>query len=103
MIAVSARTDLITCDDVETALGTVKETGISRKWRSSRYCLIKEGRHYPPKEVLRPAYMHHTHELRPKGLAKGGRPTNTVLKKLEFQVEQCEKLPGCQDWIRMQG
>lgn len=88
----------ITHRDVEKALDEIDRTGVPRRLHSRLYCLVaRQGRHYPPKQVLRLAYRHATGiEL---DNAHGGEPTNRPLRELSYRVEKCIRIPECQSGI----
>jgi len=88
----------ITEQDVEKALDEIDRDGVPASYRSRLYCLVaRQGRHYPPKQVLRLAYRHGTGtEL---ARAHGGEPTNGPLRELGYRIEQCIRVPECQSRI----
>ena len=85
-------------EDVEKALDGIERDGMPTNRRSTLYCLMARGRHYPPKQVLRLAHRHRFGaEL---AGAHGGERTNRPLRNLGFRVEKCARVPQCQTWIK---
>jgi hypothetical protein len=76
MISVSKR-------DVITALREIDKQGILNVNRSRLYCLV-DGKHYPPKEVLKRAYLHATGKHLKK--LHGGPQTNIPLQNAGWQI-----------------
>jgi hypothetical protein len=80
MIAVSQ-------ENVEKALDEIDKGGgfgVPRKRRSTQYCLVARGRHYPPKYVLVRAYTMQT-GTKPQGLT-GGPMTNIPLQDIGYTI-----------------
>ena len=84
----------LTKDDIMRAFREIDRRGVPDRRRSTRYCALYSKRHYPPKLVL--AYAEKindgTSDLAEvpaiRGLF-GGPQSNTALKKLGFDIEQC--------------
>jgi hypothetical protein len=83
--------------DIRRALKEIKPASVSPKRRSSKYCLIVRGRHYPSKQVVRLAYEI-KHNRTAGGLFRGGRQIIEILKPMGYSVMPCKRLPNCQDW-----
>jgi hypothetical protein len=82
----------ITKAHVQNALKEIDRHGVPRNRRSTRYCLIHNGKHYPPKYVLALAVQHATGRSLKPDEHSGGAETNSRLRKLGFTVEAC---PQC--------
>jgi hypothetical protein len=72
-----------TKQDVTAALRKIDRVGVYKKNRSRTYCLV-EKYHYPPKEVLRVAYLLKTGK--PLKKLHGGSQTNTPLSGAGFNI-----------------
>lgn len=71
---------------VEQALDFIYENGVPIHRRSTGYCLLSRGLHYPPKYALALAISYESgHELQSDELY-GGKPTNTELQELGYEV-----------------
>jgi hypothetical protein len=81
-----------TKSDVKHALQQIDRHGVPRNRRSTRYCLIHNGRHYPPKYVLALAVQRATGRALQPHEHSGGVETNSRLRELGFTVEAC---PQC--------
>jgi hypothetical protein len=69
--------------DIEAILDEIDEHGIPSRRRSTGYCLVKRGNHYPPKLVLLRAASHKGG----KGTGyRGGKRTNRPLQALGYKV-----------------
>lgn len=74
-------------EDVLTALGLITRNGVPRSRRATKFELVHEGRRYPPKYVISIACQVSTgRELRPSEFS-GGVQSNTLLRKLGFEIE----------------
>lgn len=81
----------VTRTNVQRALQEIDRHGVPKNRRSTRFCLIHNGKHYPPKYVLALAVQHATgRSLRPHEHS-GGAETNSRLSKLGFTVEACPR------------
>ena len=76
------RIPLVSKEDVERALDQIDRDGVSRKQRSTRYCLVARNRHYPPKLVLSIASGIPLSEF------GGGSPTNKKLQRLHYRIDR---------------
>ncbi|MCD6514645.1 MAG: hypothetical protein J7L07_06945 [Candidatus Odinarchaeota archaeon] len=56
---------------------------------SRKYCLVYEGRHYPPKFVISKACLFQYGQELPFYAFSGGEETNRVLRRLGFSVVSC--------------
>ena len=70
-------------ESVMKALRDIDKTGISKKNCSREYCLVEQN-HYPPKEVLRRAYLLQTGKKLTK--LHGGEQTNAPLRKAGAKI-----------------
>jgi hypothetical protein len=76
----------ITRDAVLTAIQEIDSRGVPAGRQASRFDLVYEGRHYPPKYVVGLAHKYATgQELSPQEYS-GGAQTNSVLTRLGFDV-----------------
>jgi hypothetical protein len=82
----------ITKSNVQNALKVIDRHGVPKTRRSTRFCLIHNGRHYPPKYVLALAVEHATGRALQPHEHSGGAETNSRLRKLGFTVKAC---PQC--------
>ena len=80
--------DSLCRDDVLRALERIRRDGIPRQRGSKTYCLVYEGRHYPPKYVLCKAGKLEFDAF------SGGLAACGVLALLCFQVTQCSSSCG---------
>lgn len=70
-------------------MGRIKQVGVPAGRGSTKFCLVSDGVHYPPKYVLALAARHVLgRELRPDEFS-GGPQTNAVLTDLGFSVISC--------------
>jgi hypothetical protein len=68
------------------AIKRIDREGVSPRRESTRYVLLYEGRHYPPKYVLSLAAEEATGQaLNPQDFS-GGRETNDILRDLGFEI-----------------
>ena len=87
--------------DVEKALDEIDRDGVPRKYCSRLYCIVaRNGRHYPPKQVLRLAHRYANGSV--LTTLRGGQQTNKPLQLLGYTVERCVKVPQCQSWITVE-
>ncbi len=83
--------DYIKRANIQDAIKQIDEQGVPVKRRSTKYCLVENERHYPPKYVIRVAHKIVKGEPPRKGYS-GGKPTNNFLKSLDFNnIQEC----GC--------
>ncbi len=88
---------MIAKSDVRRALKQIKASPVSPKRRSTKYCLVLSGKHYPSKHVVRLAYeMKHNRSA--EGVFQGGKQIINILESLGYSIGPCESLPTCQDW-----
>ncbi|MEJ5370261.1 MAG: hypothetical protein WHT08_18275 [Bryobacteraceae bacterium] len=81
----------ITREDVDYALSYIDLHGVPPDRKSTKFCLIYEGRHYPPKYVYALAADHRTGKtLHPEEFS-GGKQTNIPLARLGFQIQKCHR------------
>ena len=79
----------ITAGAVADAVGQIARDGISAGRGSTKFCLLLEGRHYPPKYVVAlAAHVVLGRALRPNEFS-GGPQTNALLNSLGFDVVAC--------------
>ena len=88
--------------DVRRALKEIKPASVSPKRRSSKYCLVVKGRHYPSKYVVRLAHEL-KHNRSADHLFRGGRQIIEILKPMGYSITACKRLPDCQDWCIGEG
>ena len=74
----------ISKEDVDKALDEIDRDGLPAVHRSTRYCLVERGRHYPPKYVLSRTNRLKSSEPGPR--LHGGEPVNIYFKKLGMTV-----------------
>jgi hypothetical protein len=75
---------VVTKEAIDGALDKIDQEGIPPKRRSTRYCLVARGRHYPPKLVVGLACGLDPDEH------SGGDQTNDVLAK-HYPIVECGK------------
>ena len=76
----------ITRANVLSAINHIRKNGVPTRRRSTRYCLVHDGRRYPPKYVVSLAVKSATgRALDPQGFG-GGVETNSLLRRLGFSV-----------------
>ncbi|MEZ4234403.1 MAG: hypothetical protein R3B89_34835 [Polyangiaceae bacterium] len=81
----------VTRDDVEQAISSVLREGFPAARKSTKFCLVANGAHLPPKYVLGVAAKNSVgRELKPDEFY-GGAQTNELLRSLGFEVKVC----GC--------
>lgn len=81
----------VTHGSVLQALNEIDREGVPKNRRSTRFCLVHHGKHYPPKYVLSLAVKHQTGQaLRPQDHS-GGVETKSRLSRLGFTVIACRK------------
>jgi hypothetical protein len=94
----TARVNLINSAHIAAAISYLDENGVDERNLSHDYCLKADnGHHYPPKEVLRRAFMICTNGPRPKGLIASGTRTAAYLRQRGYRAEKCGELPSCQE------
>lgn len=71
------------------ALRVIRREGVPRGRASRGYCLVMDGRHYPPKLAIALAHRIATGEPLGSFRFSGGRPTNDFLQCLAFIVVKC--------------
>ncbi len=81
----------ITKSHVQDALQQIDRHGVPKTRRSTRFCLIHNGGHYPPKYVIALAVQHATGRSLKPDEHSGGAETNSRLRKLGFTVEACDQ------------
>lgn len=75
------------------ALREIDESGVPLRRRSKDYCLVYEGKHYPPKYVISKAAMHSiSRELEPHEFSGGKGPgcANPFLESRGFRIVECK-------------
>jgi hypothetical protein len=74
------------------ALKEIDKSGVPEKRRSKRYCLVYEGKHYPPKYVISKAAIYSiSRELEPNEFS-GGKShgcANPFLESRGLQIIEC--------------
>lgn len=81
----------VTRTNVQRALNEIDRHGVPKNRRSTRFCLIHNGRHFPPKYVLALAVQHATGRSLKPDEHSGGAETNSRLRRLGFTVEACDQ------------
>lgn len=76
--------------DVDAALARIDKDGVPKRRGSTGYCLVANGRHYPPKLAIGYASEHRTGKRLPPSAYSGGEETNSRLRALGFMVEECD-------------
>ncbi|HEV3275239.1 MAG TPA: hypothetical protein VG860_00315, partial [Terriglobia bacterium] len=76
---------------VEAALRDIDRDGLPRNRLATKYCLIMDNKHYPPKEVLKHASARAGTRIRMADGYElfGGEQTNKPLRDLGFTVMRC--------------
>src|SRR3989304_2486811 len=81
--------------NVLSAIKHIQKKGIPPRRRSNRYCLVHDGRRYPPKYVVSLAVKSTTgRALDPREFG-GGVETNSLLRRLGFSIVSL--MPGDAD------
>lgn len=74
--------------DVLAAIDRIRREGVPPRREATRYALIHEGRHYPPKYVVSLAVENARGiPLKPEEFS-GGAETNSFLEKLRFEIRR---------------
>lgn len=71
------------------AINRCLREGIPRRRRSTKHCLVYEGRHFAPKYIISEACRAFYRDGLTPDLFSGGPETNTVLEQLGFTVVRC--------------
>ena len=82
---------MLTREAVLKALGAIDNGEIlkPKNRKSKNYCLVYQGKHYPPKFVISIGWlMQFGYELSPDTFWGGGQ-TNNALRRLEFRIVKC--------------
>ena len=83
----------ITRKSVLWALSRIDREGVPGGRQSTKYCLIYDDRHYPPKYVYALAAECETGSALSPGDYSGGEQTNKPLRELGFTIKECKVLP----------
>ncbi len=78
-------------DDVLSALDFIDSHGVPSNRKSTKFGLIHNGRHYPPKYVCALAAANRTGKEPTPEECSGGEQTNGPLRRLGFTIETCGK------------
>jgi len=77
---------VVSREHVEQALNDISGRGVPSRRRSTEYCLVTRGLHYPPKYTLALAnFYENGHELQADE-RYGGEATNAELRELGYEV-----------------
>ena len=87
---------LITEAHIVEAIRRISREGIPRQRRSRRYCLVADGRHFPPKYTIALAHEIATGNFLSSNQFSGGAESNCFLHSRNFDVIGCD-CAGLQD------
>ena len=80
----------ITNANIVEAIRRIERDGVPRSRKSRGYCLVANGRHFPPKYTIALAHEIATGETLSPGLFSVGPETNDFLRHQGFDVRQCD-------------
>jgi hypothetical protein len=75
--------------NVQAPIEEIKQDGVPKRRRSTKFCLQVGAHHYPPKYVLGLAVRNATAKSVSPTEHSGGTETNSRLKALGFKIEEC--------------
>ena len=81
---------LITKKNIDTALSHVLHEGVPSRRRGRDYCLVADGKHFPPKYTIALAHRIATGEFLSSDRFSGGRESNDFLERRGFDVIKCD-------------
>ena len=82
--------ELITKTDIVEALGRIVRDGIPSRRRARGYCLVADGKHFPPKYTIALAHQVATGESLNPNQFSGGVESNHFLRRRGFNVFSCD-------------
>ena len=80
---------LITKNHIEKAIRRINREGIPRQRRSRDYCLVMDGKHFPPKYTIALAHEIATGKFLSSDQFSGGAESNRFLRSRNFGVTAC--------------
>ena len=83
--------ELITKKNIDTALRHILREGVPSRRRGRDYCLVEDGKHFPPKYTIALAHRIAAGEFLNSDRFSGGKESNDFLERLDFKVVKC----GC--------
>ena len=83
--------ELITKKNIDTALRHILREGVPSRRRGRDYCLVADGKHFPPKYTIALAHRIAKGEFLSSDRFSGGKESNDFLERLDFKVVKC----GC--------
>ena len=81
--------ELITKKNIDTALRHILREGVASRRRGRSYCLVADGKHFPPKYTIAHAHRIATGEFLSSDRFSGGNESNDFLRRLGFKVVTC--------------
>ncbi|MCY4136864.1 MAG: hypothetical protein OXF56_01185 [Rhodobacteraceae bacterium] len=81
--------ELITKKNIGTALSHILREGVPARRRSRDYCLVADGKHFPPKYTIALAHQIATGEFLGSERFTGGKESNEFLERRDFDVVKC--------------
>ena len=82
--------ELITKTNIVEALGRIVRDGIPSRRRARGYCLVADGKHFPPKYTIALAHQGATGEFLKPNQFSGGVESNHFLRRRGFSVVPCD-------------
>ena len=82
--------ELITKTNIVEALGRIVRDGIPSRRRARGYCLVADGKHFPPKYTIALAHQGATGEFLNPNQFSGGVESNHFLRRRGFSVVPCD-------------
>lgn len=79
----------ITRERLLEAIERIDRKGIPHGRNSRDYCLVRNGRHYPPKYTIALAHEIATGQLLPSSEFSGGHESNSFLQSRELEIAEC--------------
>ena len=79
----------ITRQHILAAIATIRKEGVPDERQSTKYCLVFEGAHLPPKYVVSLAHCAATGKELPSTYFNGGTETNSFLEIRGFETIPC--------------
>ena len=80
------------CEHIPAGIWDIDNNGVPDRYKSTKYCLVRRGRHYAPKQVTQRAHFHYA-GTNLYGFF-GGRETNNFLTSCGFDVMHCTRRDG---------
>lgn len=81
--------ELITKKNIDTALSYILREGVPSRRRGRDYCLVADGKHFPPKYTIALAHRVATGEFLSSDRFSGGKESNKFLERRDFDVVKC--------------